>query len=123
MGFEATCDPLSLTRNCEPGIVATCQERHRRSGPWEKKRREGKGREKGSIARGQRAKDSLRCQRPPLLCSGALNPNFKSHKVRSSRTVAAAAALIKIIIIIIINLYPRFSKIINGRDFYFFIAG
>lgn len=79
MGFEATCDPLSLTRNCEPGIAATCQERHRRSGPWEKKTREEKGSKRG----GQRAKDSLRCKRPPLLCSGALNPNFKSHKVRS----------------------------------------
>jgi hypothetical protein len=77
MGFEETCDPLSLTRNCEPGIAATCQERHRRSGPWEKKRREGEQ------ARGQRAKDSLRCKRPPLLCSGDLNPNFKPHKVLS----------------------------------------
>jgi len=65
--------------NCEPGIAATCQERHRRSGPWEKKTREEKGSKRG----GQRAKDSLRCKRPPLLCSGALNPNFKSHKVRS----------------------------------------
>jgi hypothetical protein len=44
MGFEATCDPLSLTRNCEPGIAATCQEKTSSLGTMgeeEDKRREG----------------------------------------------------------------------------------
>jgi hypothetical protein len=71
MGFEATCDPLSLTRNCEPGIVATCQERHRRSGPWEKKRREEKGREKGSKC-GDRERRTLSAAKDPLSFAVAL---------------------------------------------------
>jgi hypothetical protein len=71
MGFEATCDPQSLTRNCEPGIVATCQESHRRSGPWETKRREGKGREKGS-KRGDRERRTLSTAKDPLCFAVAL---------------------------------------------------